>query len=83
MKLFVSLIGIATAVSAQTGYGNSSYGNTSPNSTDLTFQAKIAIDVATRYQTMVGGGCSGAFGADVSNLVDTPKSRRSFLGPLQ
>ncbi|CAK1367716.1 unnamed protein product [Cercospora beticola] len=63
MKLLVSLVGAAAAVSAQTGYDNSSYGNTSPNSTDLTFQAKISIDVATRYQTMVGGGCSGAFGA--------------------
>ncbi|GIZ49208.1 hypothetical protein CKM354_001224300 [Cercospora kikuchii] len=63
MKPLVSLIGVAVAVSAQTGYGNSSYGNTSPNSADLTFQAKISINVATRYQTMVGGGCSGAFGA--------------------
>jgi glucosylceramidase len=46
---------ILQVASAQAGYG--------PANNSLTFEATIHIDASKRYQTMIGGGCSGAFGA--------------------
>ncbi|KAK4552100.1 hypothetical protein LTR86_010636 [Recurvomyces mirabilis] len=55
MKYSTILAGTATAVTAQGSY---------PVPTNnLTFDATINIDAAYKYQTMIGGGCSGAFGA--------------------
>ncbi|KAK3072454.1 hypothetical protein LTR53_006781 [Teratosphaeriaceae sp. CCFEE 6253] len=51
------LAGAASVASAQTSYAGAA------NVNNLTFQATINIDAAQRYQTMLGGGCSGAFGA--------------------
>jgi glucosylceramidase len=46
---------IVHVVSAQTDYGV-------PNN-PLKFESTIHVDAGKRYQTMIGGGCSGAFGA--------------------
>ncbi|KAK1074919.1 hypothetical protein LTR74_000763 [Friedmanniomyces endolithicus] len=58
MKYSMILAGAATAVSAQTTY----YAGAA-NVNNLTFQATINIDARKQYQKMLGGGCSGAFGA--------------------
>jgi len=57
MKLSTILAATVTAhcVSAQAGYGASNM--------SLTFETTIHINTGKRYQTMIGGGCSGAFGA--------------------
>ena len=55
MKYSTILVGTATAVSAQAGYG--------AVNKSLTFETTINIDAGKKYQTMIGGGCSGAFGA--------------------
>lgn len=61
MKYSTILAGTATAVSAQASYGNSS---PAPALKPLpNFQTTINIDATKKYQTMIGGGCSGAFGA--------------------
>ena len=55
MKLSLVLAGTATAVVAHVhppGYEK-----------PLTFEANINIDASQQYQKMIGGGCSGAFGA--------------------
>ena len=62
MKYSTILVSTATAVSAQAGYGApASYGG--GNNKPLTFETTINIDAGKKYQTMIGGGCSGAFGA--------------------
>ncbi|KAK3046535.1 hypothetical protein LTR09_011990 [Extremus antarcticus] len=48
-----------TAVSAQAGYGYG-YGMATRN---LTFETSINVNAAKQHQKMIGGGCSGAFGA--------------------
>jgi len=51
---------IAAAAIAQVISAQASYGATNKS---LTFETTIHIDAGKRYQTMIGGGCSGAFGA--------------------
>ena len=55
MKLSLVLTGAATAVSA--------YSPSAGYAKPLTFEATINIDASQQYQKMIGGGCSGAFGA--------------------
>jgi len=55
MKYTALLAGTATAVSAQAGYGAANK--------PLTFETTINVNAGKKYQTMIGGGCSGAFGA--------------------
>ena len=55
MKYALILASAATAISTQV----SSVGNQQNPS----FEATINIDASQRYQKMIGGGCSGAFGA--------------------
>ncbi|KAK5111665.1 hypothetical protein LTR62_004770 [Meristemomyces frigidus] len=61
MKYSAVLASGATVVAAQ----NASQGcvDLPKPVANLTFEATINVDVAYRYQTMIGGGCSGAFGA--------------------
>jgi glucosylceramidase len=60
MKYSTLVVGAtATTVSAQAGYG--SYSNSTMG--NLTFETSININAAHTYQKMIGGGCSGAFGA--------------------
>jgi len=46
---------VAHVASGQAGYG--------AVNNSLTFETTIHVDAGKRYQTMIGGGCSGAFGA--------------------
>jgi glucosylceramidase len=57
MKSFAILAATAVVhvVSAQAGYGAANK--------SLTFETTIHVNTGKRYQTMIGGGCSGAFGA--------------------
>jgi glucosylceramidase len=51
----ILLAGGATALSAKV--------NRAVAEQSLTFQSTITVNTAQRYQEMIGGGCSGAFGA--------------------
>jgi len=51
----VAATAIAHVASAQAGYDASNK--------SLTFETTVNVDAGKRYQIMVGGGCSGAFGA--------------------
>ena len=55
MKYPIILAGTAIVVSAQASYGT--------DNKSLTFETTININAGKKYQTMIGGGCSGAFGA--------------------
>jgi glucosylceramidase len=55
MKYSIVLASTAIVVSAQASYG--------ADNKSLTFETTININAGKKYQTMIGGGCSGAFGA--------------------
>ncbi|KAJ5391059.1 glycoside hydrolase [Penicillium cosmopolitanum] len=55
MKYSLMLAGAATAISVQA--------NPSISPQPLSFRTTLTVNTAKRYQTMIGGGCSGAFGA--------------------
>lgn len=58
MKLCLILAGATTALAA--------IANRAVEVKPLSFQSTISINTAKRYQKMIGGGCSGAFGAACS-----------------
>ncbi|KAI0473024.1 glycoside hydrolase family 30 protein [Xylariaceae sp. FL0804] len=48
----------------------------------LEFKASITVDASTRYQTMIGGGCSGAFGAACSTATLSAADQEAVAATL-
>jgi len=65
------LASAATAVSGQVSYGG-----------NLTFETTINIDASQQYQTMIGGGCSGAFGAACTTNTLSAASQQEVVKTL-
>lgn len=61
-------------VLAQAGYGTANM--------PLTFETTIHIDAGKKYQTMIGGGCSGAFGAACTTKNLTSSDQQAVVETL-
>ena len=48
----------------------------------LSFKATINVDAGLRYQTMMGGGCSGAFGAACTTNTLSAKDQDTVVKTL-
>jgi glucosylceramidase len=70
---------LATTVILQVAAAQSAYGVTNNS---LTFETTIHIDASKRYQTMIGGGCSGAFGAACTTSTLSAADQRAVVETL-